>query len=54
MSNLPILEQERGQKRKAEEIADSEDEGADMGSEDDLGLSDGDFLNDVNEEEMLV
>jgi len=46
----PITEEERRQKRKADEIADSEDEDVELGSDDDLGLPDDDFLAELNEE----
>lgn len=42
--HLPILETTTSTKRKADEIADSEEEGIELGSDDDFGLPDDDDI----------
>ncbi len=51
---FPADEAERRQKRKAAEIADSEEEDIEVGSEDDLGLPDEDFSADSNDEILRI
>ena len=54
MSELPGEDSEGRKKRKADEIADSEEEDVAVGSDGDLGLPDEDFFGESNDEILPI